>query len=82
MDLTGPAQYESTLPLELYDPSGFPEWSYREKLRKAREGVVKEREDKAGPRTAVEFVAGSTNSPGSNMVGVSSRGEKRKSGWK
>lgn len=82
MDLSGAAQYETTVSLDLYDPSGFPEWAYRDKLRKAREGVVKEKEkeDKAGGRT-IEFVGGvvSSNSPAS--TGGLSR-EKRKSGWK
>ncbi|KAF5125645.1 Meiotically up-regulated protein [Metarhizium anisopliae] len=79
VDLSGPAQYETTLPLELYDPSGFPEWSYRDKLRRAREDVVKAREEKAGGRSSIEFVSGSVHSPGTG--GGISR-EKRKGGWK
>ncbi|KAG8421342.1 hypothetical protein J3458_003229 [Metarhizium acridum] len=79
VDLSGPAQYETTLPLELYDPSGFPEWSYKDKLRKAREDVVKSREEKAGGRSSIEFVSGSVHSPGTG--GGISR-EKRKGGWR
>ncbi|KFG87752.1 hypothetical protein MANI_112613 [Metarhizium anisopliae] len=79
VDLSGPAQYETTLPLELYDPSGFPEWSYRDKLRRAREDVVKAREEKAGGRSSIEFVSGSVHSPGTGR-GISR--EKRKGGWK
>ncbi|OAA49246.1 HCNGP-like protein [Metarhizium rileyi] len=79
VDLSGSAQYETTLPLGLYDPSGFPEWSYRDKLRKARESVVKEREEKTGGRSSIEFVSGSVNPPGTR--GGISR-EKRKGGWK
>ncbi|KHN99906.1 HCNGP-like protein [Metarhizium album ARSEF 1941] len=79
VDLSGTAQYETTLPLELYDPSGFPEWSHRDKLRKAREEVVKEREDKTGGRSSIEFVSGTVHSP---ITGGGISREKRKGGWK
>ncbi|KAL7789423.1 HCNGP-like domain-containing protein [Trichoderma ceciliae] len=80
-------QYETTLPKELWDPRGFPEWAFRDKLSKSREKIAKEKEaDRtAGGRTAVAFVpsissssGGATSLPG----GLNSRGEKRKGGWK
>ncbi|KAK2592841.1 hypothetical protein QQS21_009444 [Conoideocrella luteorostrata] len=79
-DLSGLAQYETTLPLDLYDPSGFPEWAYREKLRRSREALVKEREgEKAGVR-GVDFVSSTSTTPGGG--GGLLKGEKRKGGWK
>jgi hypothetical protein len=80
VELTGAGQYETTLSLDLYDPSGFPEWSHREALRKARDEVVKEREDKAGSRSSVDFVSAS-KSPGVS-TGTGSSREKKKSAWK
>ncbi|QUC18379.1 uncharacterized protein UV8b_02620 [Ustilaginoidea virens] len=78
VDLSGPRQYETTLPPELYDPGSFPRWAYRKELRHSREEVLKEREgDKAAAR-GIEFVPASSTTP----VGGLSKGEKRKSGWK
>ncbi|RFU75275.1 hypothetical protein TARUN_6959 [Trichoderma arundinaceum] len=80
-------QYETTLPKELWDPRGFPEWAFRDKLSKSREKIAKEKEaDRAtGGRTAIDFVASNSSSSGGAAVlpgGLSSRGEKRKGGWK
>lgn len=78
------AEYTTTLPADLWDPGAFPDWAFRDQLRRTREVVAKEREvARSGPgRSAVEFVAAAsasnTESPGS----TSGRGEKRKGGWK
>lgn len=82
-------QYTTTLPADVWDPGAFPDWAFRDRLRRTRETVAKEREAarSAPGRSAVEFVAASgaaggasrssTESPGSGA-----RGEKRKSDWK
>jgi hypothetical protein len=80
-------QYETTLPKELWDPRGFPEWAFRDKLSKSREKIAKEKEvDRtASGRTAIEFVSSNSSSSGAATGlpgGLSSRGEKRKGGWK
>ncbi|PTB39626.1 hypothetical protein M441DRAFT_28732 [Trichoderma asperellum CBS 433.97] len=81
-------QYETTLPKELWDPRGFPEWAFRDKLSKSREKIAKEKEaDRAAVgRTAIDFVQSNSSSSGAATTGVSgglnSRGEKRKGGWK
>lgn len=80
-------QYETTLPKELWDPRGFPEWAFRDKLSKSREKIAKEKEaDRAaGSRTAIDFVPSNASSSGgasSLPGGISARGEKRKGGWK
>ncbi|KAL7815347.1 HCNGP-like domain-containing protein [Trichoderma aethiopicum] len=80
-------QYETTLPKELWDPRGFPEWAFRDKLSKSREKIAKEKESEraSGGRTAVEFAPSNSSSgggPAARPGGISSRGEKRKGGWK
>ncbi|EHK49995.1 hypothetical protein TRIATDRAFT_289373 [Trichoderma atroviride IMI 206040] len=80
-------QYETTLPKELWDPRGFPEWAFRDKLSKSREKIAKEKEaDRAGGgRTAIDFVSSNSSSTGAAAGvsgGLNSRGEKRKGGWK
>ncbi|KAH0491362.1 hypothetical protein TgHK011_002797 [Trichoderma gracile] len=82
------AQYETTLPKELWDPRGFPEWAFRDRLSKSREKIAKEKESErtSGGRTAVEFAPSTSSSSGGGPAarpgGISSRGEKRKGGWK
>lgn len=80
-------QYETTLPKELWDPRGFPEWAFRDKLSKSREKIAKEKDaDRAsGGRTAIDFVpSNSASSEGATglLGGMSNRGEKRKGAWK
>jgi hypothetical protein len=61
VELEGVQQYETTLPKELWDPTGFPEWAHREGLRQSREQLIKERESQnaSGNRKAPEFVPAS-----------------------
>lgn len=78
------AQYETTVPTELWNPNGFPEWAFKDKLRKSRETIAKEREAEkaAGGRTTIDFVPSTRPAGGStSSAGRSGRGEKRKSGW-
>ncbi|KAG6008978.1 hypothetical protein E4U21_003530 [Claviceps maximensis] len=91
VDLTGSAQYETTLSTDLYDPSRLPRYAHRDRLRKAREALVKERDgDRVSARGGVDFVHASSMSTtplggaaGAAGGGLVSRGsEKRKSGWK
>ncbi|KAG5928482.1 hypothetical protein E4U42_000554 [Claviceps africana] len=90
VDLAGPAQYETTLPRDLYDPGRLPRYAHRDRLRKAREALVKEREAEKVSARGVDFVHPSTTSTPVNggaaaaaTRGIPSRGaEKRKSAWK
>ncbi|KAM5356002.1 hypothetical protein ACJ41O_002648 [Fusarium nematophilum] len=85
VDLDERTQYSTTLPSELWNPASFPDWAFKNRLRKSSEKLAKEREtDKAaGGRTAIDFVP-STNpaSAGATATSGISRGEKRKGGWK
>jgi hypothetical protein len=86
VEMEGVRQYDTTLPAELWDPSSFPEWAYREPLKKSREKTVKAREAEkaAGGRTAVDFVPAkvTTSTGATSTAGSLARGEKRKGGWK
>ena len=77
-------QYSTTLPTDLWNPADFPEWAFKDKLRKSNDKLAKEKEAErtSGNRTAVDFVA-STSTVGhdTTMKGGLSKGEKRKSGW-
>ncbi|KAH6608710.1 hypothetical protein Trco_002056 [Trichoderma cornu-damae] len=81
-------QYETTLPKELWDPRGFPEWAFRDRLSRSREKIAKEKEAErtAGGRTAIDFVASASSSSSGGATGLpgglSSGGEKRKGGWR
>lgn len=84
VDLTGSAQYETTLPLDLYDPSGFPKWAHRGELRKSREALVKERQGEKVASRGIDFVNSSSHSTpvgGGQSAGGLLKTEKRKSAW-
>ncbi|KAI5466400.1 HCNGP-like protein-domain-containing protein [Mariannaea sp. PMI_226] len=81
-------QYSTTLPTDLWDPNGFPEWAFKDRLSESRARVTvdKETERAHGTRTSVDFVPSTTNTTTGNTTsstaGGLSRGEKRKGGWK
>ncbi|KAH7163230.1 HCNGP-like protein-domain-containing protein [Dactylonectria estremocensis] len=78
-------QYSTTLPTDLWDPNGFPDWAFKDKLRRSVEKLAKEKElEKASNvRTTVDFVPSTAPGGGSTSgAGGLSRGEKRKGGWK
>ncbi|ESZ98861.1 hypothetical protein SBOR_0719 [Sclerotinia borealis F-4128] len=51
-------QYATTLPQDLWDPAGFPEYAYKEELAKSQQDILKEKEEKKarGQREAMDFV--------------------------
>ncbi|KAF4996007.1 hypothetical protein FGRMN_4755 [Fusarium graminum] len=78
------SQYSTTLPTDLWNPAAFPEWAFKDKLRKTHDKAMKDKElEKAtGTRTAVDFVPPTTTAGQDTAArGGLSRGEKRKSGW-
>ena len=55
-------QYATTLPRDLWDPSGFPAWAYKEELLKSQQDISKQREVKSRlHRENIEFVSGTTS---------------------
>lgn len=72
MDFAGldePQQYATTLPVDLWDPAGFPEWAYKEELLRFQQSTLKRKEEEKAKasRESIDFVS-ATNS------GQSSRG--------
>ncbi|OAA73510.1 HCNGP-like protein [Cordyceps fumosorosea ARSEF 2679] len=77
-------QYQTTLTAGVWDPGAFPEWAFRDGLRRARDRVAKEREAaRAAPgRTSVEFVPATTTMAAAAGAGAGAgKGEKRKGAW-
>lgn len=70
------AQYNTTLPAELWSTSDLPEWAYKEKLLKAQQEIRQDMEEKraAGQRSSLEFVSSSP----ANASRSSSSAAKRK----
>jgi hypothetical protein len=64
-------QYASTLPTELWNPDGFPDWAFKDELGKAQVETVKKREEEIakGLRPGVEFVKASGEDPGRSEYG-------------
>ncbi|RGP65658.1 hypothetical protein FLONG3_9161 [Fusarium longipes] len=77
-------QYSTTLATDLWNPTAFPEWAFKDKLRKSNDKSTKEKDSErsSGTRTAVDFVPStSTVVHDTTNKGGLSKGEKRKSGW-
>lgn len=76
-------QYNTSLPLDLWNPKGFPEWAYKEELHKAQQAVrdkeVAERKalSSAGRRT-IEFASSGGNSDNSSSRSTPSYQKKRR----
>ncbi len=60
-------QYASTLPKDLWDPTVFPPWAYKEELAKAQQQSFKRREEERArkQREALEFVPESSSATSS-----------------
>lgn len=75
-------QYASTLPKDLWDPTVFPPWAYKEELAKAQQNLLTKREEERArkQREAIDFVPESlsaTSSRGGTPITSAGRG-----GWR
>jgi HCNGP-like protein len=76
-------QYNTSLPLDLWDPTSFPEWAYKEGLSKSQQEIrQKDEADKkvlsaAGKRT-IEFAASGGNSGSSSRKSTPGYQNKRR----
>ena len=52
-------QYNTTLPLEIWNPKGFPPWAYKEELAKSQQEITKKREEESSrlQRESINFVS-------------------------
>lgn len=80
MDFSGISdgdQYATTLPKDIWDPNGFPDYAYKEGLTQSQQQIRKNLEDKKarGQRDAVDFVpaTASTESSRSGTPSASGR---------
>ena len=75
-------QYATTLPKELWDPSGFPPWAYIEELTKSQQEMAKRQEEERArtQRESIDFVPatapGSSGQAGPSSTTVGSRNLK------
>ena len=60
------AQYSTSLPANIWDPSNMPKWGFKEELLKSQQEVRRKEEQKrlAGQRTSIEFVSGAHSGSG------------------
>ena len=52
-------QYATTLPKDVWDPSGFPAWAFKEELAKSQQEILKKREEARArqQRESIEFIS-------------------------
>ena len=76
-------QYNTSLPLDLWSPKGFPEWAYKEELHKAQQAirdkeVAKKKALSAAGKRAIEFTPSGGNSGVSSSRSTPSYQKKRR----
>lgn len=52
-------QYNTTLPVEIWNPKGFPTWAYKEELAKSAQEITKKRDEESSrlQRESIDFVS-------------------------
>lgn len=60
-------QYDTTLPVKLWDPAGFPEWAYKEELARVQQATSKRKEEERAKasREGIDFVSANNSGPSS-----------------
>ncbi|ERF76564.1 hypothetical protein EPUS_05837 [Endocarpon pusillum Z07020] len=76
-------QYNTSLPLDLWSPKGFPEWAYKEELHKAQQAirdkeVAEKKALSAAGKRAIEFAPSGGNSGDSSSRSTPSYQKKRR----
>jgi len=58
-------QYSTTLPREIWDPTGFPSWAYKEELAKSQQELTKKNEEDKSrlQRESVSFISATRTEP-------------------
>ncbi|KAJ5647567.1 hypothetical protein N7490_003939 [Penicillium lividum] len=70
------AQYDTSLPVELWNTSNLPPWAFKEELLQAQKEARQRLEDKkaSGQRSSIEFVSGSPTNPPASGTECKSKG--------
>jgi hypothetical protein len=70
-------QYATTLPPDLWDPTGFPPWAFKEELAKSQKEVSKQLEERAkSQRESIEFVSATASDKSSRAATPASSNAK------
>jgi hypothetical protein len=71
-DINEAGQYSTTLPHELWNPTAYPDYAYKEELAKSQQKILKKKEDEKsrGQRESIDFVHASTSSESISRVGT------------
>jgi hypothetical protein len=77
-DIDEVGQYATTLPKDLWNPEGFPEYVYKEDLAKSQQNILKRKEEEKfrGQRESVDFVPASTSTESSRAGTPAAAGGK------
>lgn len=69
-------QYTTTLSEDLWDPTGFPPWAYKEELAKSQQEISKQKEQERAriQRESIEFVSASASANSSRAATPSGLG--------
>lgn len=61
--INSPMQYATTLPVDLWDPTGFPDWAYKEELAISQKQILtkKDEERMKTQRESIDFVSASNS---------------------
>ncbi|KAJ6044641.1 hypothetical protein N7460_005996 [Penicillium canescens] len=62
------SQYVTSLPVDMWDPSGLPRWGFKEEILSTQQEFRQKMEEKksSGQRSSIGFVSGSAQGPGRN----------------
>ena len=62
-------QYATTLPVDLWDPAGFPEGAYKEELLKSQQDILKRKEEEKAKasRESIDFVSAGQSTRGGTL---------------
>ncbi|PQE25243.1 20s proteasome subunit beta 7 protein [Rutstroemia sp. NJR-2017a WRK4] len=81
-DINEQEQYSTTLPEDLWNPAGFPEYAYKGELAKSQQRILKKREEEKsrGQRETLDFVPATTpdetSRSGTPSAGHGGRGQQ------
>jgi HCNGP-like protein len=75
-DIDEAGQYATTLPKDLWNPNGFPEYAYKEELASSQLKIRKKKEDEKvkGQRDSIDFVPAATSSEPLSRSGTPGNG--------
>jgi len=82
--ITEADQYSTTLSKDIWDPSGFPAYAFKDELAKSQQKILKRKEEEQakGQRAAIDFIPAATVSSDNSQSGTPSTGLGGRNGQK